>query len=94
MGRVARRIFKRCLDVGFFKVGEVLQDLFRRHAAGNHFKHMAHGNSHTANRRFTPANISGLIVIRSICMKALRTSEERNLILRPRRFERKALIKG
>ena len=34
MGRVPRRILKRRLDVGFFKVGEILQDLFRRRAAG------------------------------------------------------------
>ena len=57
MGRVPRRILKRRLDVDFFKVGKVLQDLFRRHAAGQHFKHMAHRDSHAANRRFTPAHI-------------------------------------
>ena len=57
MGRVPRCILKRRLDVGFFKIGEVLQDLFRRHAAGKHFKHMAHRDSHTANRRFTTAYI-------------------------------------
>ena len=57
MGCVPRRIFKRRLDVGFFKVGEVLQDLFRRHAAGKHFKHVADCNSHAANRRFTTAHI-------------------------------------
>ena len=57
MGCVTRRILKRRVDVGFFKIGEILQDLFRRHAAGKHFKHMAHRDSHAANRRFTTANI-------------------------------------
>ncbi len=57
MGRVTRRIFKRRVDVRFFKVGEVLQDLLRRHPAGKHFKHMAHRDSHIANRRFTTAHI-------------------------------------
>ena len=67
MGYVTRRIFKTRIDVGFLKVGEVLQDLLRRHAAGKHFKHMAHRDSHAANRRLT-THTSGLIVIRSICM--------------------------
>jgi hypothetical protein len=57
MGRVTRRILKRCVDVGFFKVGEVLQDLVRRHAAGKHLKYMAHRDSHAANRRFTSAHV-------------------------------------
>ena len=57
MGRVTRRILKRSVDVGFFKVGEVLQDLFRRHAAGKHFKHMAHRDSHAANGRLTTAHV-------------------------------------
>jgi len=57
MGRVSRRIFKRRVDIGFFKVGEVLQDLFRRHAAGKHFKHMAHRDAHPANRRLTTAHV-------------------------------------
>ena len=38
MGRVSRRILKRRIDVGLFKVREVLQDLLRRHAAGKQFK--------------------------------------------------------
>ena len=37
MGHVTRRIFKTGINVGFFKVGEVLQDLLRRHPAGKHF---------------------------------------------------------
>ena len=57
MGRMARRILKRGIDVGFFKVREVLQDLLRRHAAGKHFKHMANRDSHAANRWFTTAHI-------------------------------------
>ena len=57
MGRVTRRIFKRRVDIGFFKVGEVLQDLFRRHSAGKHFKHMAHRDSHAANRWLTTADV-------------------------------------
>ncbi len=57
MGYVTGRILKGCVDVGLFKVGEILQDLFCRHAAGKHFKHMAHRNSHAANRRFTAANV-------------------------------------
>jgi hypothetical protein len=57
MGRVTRRILKRRVDVGFLKVGEVLQDLLRRHAAGKHFKHMARRDSHAANRQFTTANV-------------------------------------
>jgi hypothetical protein len=61
-----RRIFKTRVDVGFFEVGKVLEDLLRRHPAGKHFKHMAH--------RFalrivgSPPHTSCLIVIRSICM--------------------------
>lgn len=83
MGCVTRRILERCVDVGFFKVGEVLQELSRRHAAGKHFKHVAHRDSHTANRRFTTAQ-SVLMVIRSICMRLfIRTSGEHNLILNP-----------
>ena len=54
MGCVTRRILTGRVDVGFFKVGEILQDLFRRHAAGKHF--IAHRDSHAANRRFTTAN--------------------------------------
>jgi len=57
MGRVTRRIFKTRVNIRFFKVGEVLQDLLRRHSAGKHFKHMAHRDSHTANRRFATAHI-------------------------------------
>ena len=57
MGSVTCRVFERRVDVGFFKVGEILQDLFRRHTAGKHFKHMAHGDSHATNRRFTTANV-------------------------------------
>jgi len=57
MGRVTRRIFKTRINIGLFKVGEVLQDLLWRHPAGKHFKHMAHRDSHTANRRFAAANI-------------------------------------
>ena len=57
MGRVARRILKRGIDVGLFKVREVLQDLLRRHAAGKHFKHMANRDSHPANRRLTTTHI-------------------------------------
>ena len=57
MGRATRRIFKTRINVGLFKVGEVLPDLLRRHPAGKHFKHMAHRNSHTANRRLTTAHI-------------------------------------
>ena len=57
MGRMTRRIFETRVDVGSFKVGEVLQDLLRRHPAGKHFKHMAHRDSHTANRRFTTAHV-------------------------------------
>ena len=66
MGRVTRRIFKRRVDIGSFKVGEVLQDLFRRYAPGKHFKHMAHRDAHAANRQLTTTHV-GLIVIRSIC---------------------------
>ena len=57
MGRVTRRVLKRSVYIGFFKVGEVLQDLFRRHAAGKHFKHMAHRDSHAANGRLTTAHV-------------------------------------
>lgn len=57
MGHVTRRIFKTRINVGFFKVGEVLQDLPWRHPAGKHFKHMAHRDSHAANRRLTTAHI-------------------------------------
>ena len=57
MSRVTRRILERCVDLAFFKVGEVLRDLFRRHAAGKHFNHMAHRDSHTPNRRFTTAHV-------------------------------------
>lgn len=57
MGYVTRRILKGGVDVGLFKVEEILQDLFRCHASGEHFEHMAHRNSHAANRRFTTANI-------------------------------------
>ena len=53
MSRVTRCIFKTRVDVGFFKVGKVLEDLLRRHSAGKHFKHMAHRDSHAANRWFT-----------------------------------------
>jgi hypothetical protein len=60
-----RRIFKTRVDVGFFEVGKVLEDLLRRHPAGKHFQHMAHRDSHTA--RFTTGH-PGLIRIRSICM--------------------------
>jgi hypothetical protein len=34
-----------------------LQELFRRHAAGKHFKHMAHRDPHAPNRRFSTAHI-------------------------------------
>ena len=57
MSRVTRRILTRCVDVASFKVGEVLRDLFRRHA-GKHFKHMAHRDSHTANSDGRPQRIS------------------------------------
>ena len=57
MGHVTRRIFKTGINVGFFKVGEVLQHLLRRYPAGKHFKHMAHRNSHAANCRLTTAHI-------------------------------------
>ena len=57
MGRVTRRIFKRRVDIGFFKIGEVLQNLFRRHPAGKHFKHMAHRNAHATNRRLTTTHV-------------------------------------
>jgi hypothetical protein len=57
MCRVTRRILKTRGNVGFFKIGEILQDLFRRHPAGKHFKHMAHRDSHATNRRFTTANV-------------------------------------
>jgi hypothetical protein len=57
MSHVTRRIFKTRINVGFFKVGEVLQDLLRRHPAGKHFKYMAHRNSHAANCRLTTAHI-------------------------------------
>ena len=57
MGHVTCRIFKARINVGFFKIWEVLQDLLRRHSAGKHFKHMAHRDSHTANRRFATAHI-------------------------------------
>jgi hypothetical protein len=62
-----RRIFKTRVDVGFFEVGKVLEDLLRRHPAGKHFQHMAHRDSHAAKRRFTTGH-PGLIRIRSICM--------------------------
>jgi hypothetical protein len=57
MGYVTGRILEGRIDIGFFKIGEILQNLFRRHAAGKDFKHMAHGNPHAANRRFTTANV-------------------------------------
>ena len=57
MWRVTRRILKRRVNVGFLKIGEILQDLLWRHAAGKHFKHVAHRNSHTANCCFTTANV-------------------------------------
>jgi hypothetical protein len=57
MGRVTRRIFKRRVDIGSFKVGEVLQDLFRRYAPGKHFKHMAHRDAHAANRQLTTTHV-------------------------------------
>jgi hypothetical protein len=60
-----RRIFETRVDVGFFEVGKVLEDLLRRHPAGMHLQHMAHRDSHTA--RFTTGH-PGLIRIRSICM--------------------------
>jgi hypothetical protein len=43
-----------------------MQDLFRRHAAGKHFKDMAHRDSHAANS--SPPHRSDLIVIRPMCM--------------------------
>ena len=57
MSHVTRRVFKSCIDVGSFKVGKILQDLFRRHAAGQHFEHMADGNPHPSNGRFTAADV-------------------------------------
>ena len=57
MSRVTRRIFKRRVDVGLFEVREVLQDLLRRHSTGKHFKHVAHCDSHAANRRFATAHV-------------------------------------
>ena len=57
MSHVTRRIFKTRINVGFFKVREVLQDLLRHHPAGKHFKHMAHRNSDAANGRLTTAHI-------------------------------------
>jgi hypothetical protein len=57
MGYVTRRVFKTRINVGFFKVGEVLQHLLRRHPAGKHFQYMAHRNSHAANCRLTTAHI-------------------------------------
>jgi hypothetical protein len=67
MGCVTRCIFKTRVNVGSFEVGEVLQHLLRRHPAGEHFKHMPHRDSHTANRRFTTAHIR-FDRVRSICM--------------------------
>ena len=57
MGRMSRRILKRRVDVGLFKIREVLQDLLRRHGAGKHLKHMTNRDSHPANRRFATAHI-------------------------------------
>jgi hypothetical protein len=57
MGCVTRCIFKTRVNVWFFEVGEVLQHLLRRHPTGKHFKHMAHRDSHTANRRFATTHI-------------------------------------
>jgi len=57
MGRMSRRVLKRRVDVGLFKIREVLQDLLRRHAAGKHLKHMANRDSHPTNRRFATAHI-------------------------------------
>ena len=54
---MTRRMFKTRVDVGFFEVGKVLEDLLRRHPAGKHFEHMAHRDSHTANRRFSTAHV-------------------------------------
>ena len=85
MGHVTRGIFKTCINVGFFKVGEVLQDLLRRHAAGKHFKHMAHRHSHTANCRLTTAHIRfDRDTVDRHGHYFIRSSEERNLILTTR----------
>jgi|GEM_PF-4010197 len=57
MGGMTRRVFEASVNVGPFKVREIFQDLLRRHATGKQFEHMANRNSHTANRRFTSADI-------------------------------------
>jgi hypothetical protein len=86
---MTRRMFKTRVDVGFFEVGKVLEDLLRRHPAGKHFEHMAYRDSHTANRSVQHRTRSGLIVIGSICMclfykNLRRTQSDFNNPFRPR----------
>lgn len=57
MGDMTRCVFEASINVRPFKIREIFPDLLRRHATGKQFEHMANRNSHTANRRFTSADI-------------------------------------
>jgi hypothetical protein len=77
---VTRRIqdTRRCR---LFRGRESLGGLAQCHPAGEHFEHMAHCDSHTANRRFTTAHVR--FDRDTIDLHApifIRTSKERNLI--------------
>jgi hypothetical protein len=57
MGRLAGCILKTRVDIRFFQVRKVLQNFLWGHPTGKHFEHVAHRDSHTANRRLTTAHV-------------------------------------
>ena len=78
--RMTRRMLKTRVDVGFFEVGKVLEDLVRRDPAGK-ISSTWLTVIRTARIVGSAAHTSGLIVIGSICMCLFyKNLRERNLI--------------
>jgi len=77
---MTRRMLKTRVDVGFFEVGKVLEDLVRRDPAGK-ISSTWLTVIRTARIVGSAAHTSGLIVIGSICMRLFyKNLRERNLI--------------
>jgi hypothetical protein len=77
---MTRRMLKTRVDVGFFEVGKVLEDLVRRDPAGK-ISSTWLTVIRTARIVGSAAHTSGLIVIGSICMCLFyKNLRERNLI--------------
>jgi hypothetical protein len=53
----ARRIMQTCNNIIGFKIGIVIQYLFRSHSRSNQIQHLRNRKTHTPDRRATVANI-------------------------------------